>query len=169
MSKCIYGNTVGGSSMPKVVQFELDDGSVLEGVMADEHPVIDATAKDVMLGKRAVLSRGVTVGERDFLSYRTTRSSVLIWPGDSFSIPLDKYDQYNYTQFQCVIAKRNTTLSDSVEVDKVGLYDCVYPTNSTEAISDITKNAENKTIDLNITNNTEDMYYIHYFTYKQEE
>lgn len=165
----IYGNTVGGFAPIKVIQLELEDGTVLEGVVAEEVPVIDATPKDVMLGKTAILSSGIVTGEREFLSYRTTRSSKLILPGMSFSIQLSDYDKYDYTQFQCVIAKRNTSTTDSVEVDRVGLYNNIYATNSTEVMSSITKNTNNKSIDLNITNNTEDMYYIHYFTFKEEQ
>ena len=165
----IYGNIIGGSADAKVIQLEFEDGTTLEGVIADEAPVIDATPKDIMLGKTAVTNNGVTVGEREFLSYRTTRSSRLVMPGQAFAIPLSQYDKYDYTQLQCVIAKRNTTTANSVSVDRVVMYDKVYPVNSVEPLSAISKDADNKSINLNITNDTTDMYYIHYFTYKEEQ
>lgn len=165
----IYGNIIGGSADAKVIQLEFEDGTTLEGVIADEAPVIDATPKDIMLGKTAVTNNGVTVGEREFLAYRTTRSSRLVMPGQVFSIPLLEYDQYDYTQLQCVIAKRNTSVLNSVSVDRVVMYDKVYPVNSTEPLATISKDADNKTINLNITNDTTDIYVIHYFTYKEEQ
>lgn len=165
----IFGNIVGGGSPVKVIQLEAEDGTTYEGVIADEAPVIDAGPKDIMLGKKAVTSNGVTVGEREFLSYRTTRSSRVVMPGHAFTIPLADYNKYDYTQFQCIIVKRNTSLTDSVSADRIGMHDNIYPVNSTDAVSAITKDSDNKVIDLNMTNDTEDIYYIHYFTYKEEQ
>jgi hypothetical protein len=164
----IYGNTIGGVAPVNVFELELEDGTVLNGVVAEEAPEITATANDVRLGKTAILSDGVVKGQKRIPAYETTRSSRLILPNKQFSIPLEDYDLYDYTQFQCLIAKRNTSILDSVEVNRIGMSNSIYMVNSQDVLSNITKNSTTKSIDLNITNDTEDMYYIHYFTFKEE-
>ena len=165
----IYGNTVGASTCPKSFVLATEDGTELVGVVVDDVTVFTAdAAKDIREGTVAATEKGVVTGTKRIPSYETVQSSRLIRPGSTFSIPLSRYDAYDYTQFQCVIAKRNTSITDSVEVDKVGIYDNVYLTNSTEALSSITKNSDDKSINLNITNDTDDIYYIHYFTFKEE-
>lgn len=166
----IYGNTVGcGAGLPKSFLLETEDGVELAGVLVDEVTVFTADeSKDIREGKIAATEKGVVTGTKRIPSYETIRSSRGIRPGGSFYIPLSAYDLYNYTQFQCVIAKWGTTPADSVEVDKIGIYDHIYPVSSTEALSDITKNSDRKSIDLNIINNTDDTYCIHYFTFKED-
>lgn len=165
----IYGNTVGGFAPVKVVQLELEDGTVLEGVVAEEAPVVDATENDVRKGKKAITSMGVIEGQKDIPAYRTTAGTRKIKPGDSFSIPLSGYDKYDYTKLQCIIVQYNTSLSDSVVADKVVINDYLYPVLSTEKISTITKNFTDKSIDFNIINDSENTYVIRYFTYREEE
>lgn len=168
MSK-IIGNMVGGASPLKTLVIEDENGTEMVGVVTGSEVVFTAnSAKDIREGAIAATEEGIVTGSKRIPSYETTRSSRLIRPGSVFSVPLSEYNKYDYTQFQCVIAKRNTSAQDSVEVDRVGIYDNVYPTNSTEVLSGITKNSDDMSIDLNITNNTEDMYYIHYFTFKEE-
>lgn len=165
----IMGNVVGGAAPLKTLIIQDENGTELVGAVVGEEVVFTANAAtDIREGVIAATEEGIVTGSKRIPAYETTRSSQLILPGMDFSIPLSHYDKYNYTQFQCVIAKRNTSLSDSVEVDRVGIYDNVYMTNSTEIVSHITKNEDNKSIDLNITNSTDDMYYIHYFTFKEE-
>ena len=165
----IYGNMIGGASNPRVYQLEFEDGSILEGVVADEAPVLTATANDVRKGKTVITNSGVIEGEKDIPAYRTTVGFVRVLPGDSFSIPLPTYEKYDYTTLQCMLVKKNTTPSDSVFTDKIVIDDTVFPVMSTEKISDVTKNFDNKTIELNLTNNTEQTYYIRYYTYRMEE
>ena len=93
----------------------------------------------------------------------------MIYPGESFSIPLSVYNLYDYTTFQCMISKVNMTdLENSVETNKIAFNDGVYMVNSTDKMADVTKNAEIKSIDLNITNDSDDYFYIHYFTCREE-
>ena len=170
MSK-IVGNFVGSySQIGKTFIISDENGVEIAGVVTDKEVIFTANPeRDIREGTVAATDDGIVTGSKRIPSYETKRSSRLIRPGMSFSIPLSDGDEYNYTQFQCVIAKRNTSTTDSVEVDKVGIYDVVYPTNSTVALSNITKNDNDKSIDLNIINDTENMYYIHYFTFKEEE
>ena len=163
----IYGNAAGGFGMPKLIEITDIDGNVFVGAVTDSEVNLDATRNDVKIGKKFASNDGISEGI-DTRTYRTTQASRLILPGDNFSIPLDKYDIYNYTKFQAVIAEFNTTFADSVKVNRIALNDAVYHVNSSTKISDITKNTLTKSIDFNIVNDTENSYVIHYMTCKEE-
>jgi hypothetical protein len=165
----IYGNTIGGVAPVNVFELELDDGTVLNGVVTEEPPVITATANDVRKGKTVILSDGLVEGTKKIPSYETTTGYSAVTPGSMFSIKLPLNDAYNYTKLQCVIAPFNVSLPNSVAVDKISLNDNVYATGSTESLAVVSKNSTKKSIDFNITNNTDKNYVIHYFTYKEEE
>lgn len=165
----IYGNMVGGvgSGIGKTLIFEDEAGNQFTGVITENVQVFDATPADVKIGKKFVSDEGVKVGI-DTKTYRTDHASYLILPGESFSIPLEKYSQYDYTKFQAMIAVFNTNQLDSVSVNKIVLNDAIFNVESTEKVSDVSKNADTKSIDLNITNDTETTYVIHYNTYREE-
>lgn len=164
----ISGGLVGSySQIGKTFILEDENGNEITGVVVDKQTIFTATADDIKIGKIAATDDGITEG-LDTKTYRVTFSSHLILPGADFSIPLGEYDKYNYTKFQCMIAKFNTSFSDSVEASKVAINDNVYQVNSVNIISQITRNVDTKSIDLNITNDTEDYYVIHYSTYKEE-
>ncbi len=163
----LYGNPCGGFGMPKMLEIVDDNGNTIIGTVTDSEVIFDATRDDVKVGKIFASADGVQEGI-DTRTYRTTHASKTILPGEQFSIPLDDYEKYNYTKFQAMIAEFNTTQYDSVSVVKISLNDAVYDVNSTIKISDVTKNSSTKSIDLNITNNTNNTYVIHYSTYKEE-
>ena len=164
----IVGNMVGCySPMGKTFIIADENGNEITGVCVDEETVFTATADDIKIGKIAATDEGIVEGT-DTKTYRTAQGSKFILPGEQFSILLDKYDQYNYTKFQAIIAEFNTTQSDSVSVVKTSLNDAVYNVNSNTKISDVSKNVSTKSIDLNIANDTENTYVIHYMTYKEE-
>lgn len=163
----IYGNVASGFGMPKLIEITDIDGNVFVGAVTDSKVNLDATRDDVKIGKKFASNDGISEGI-DTRTYRTTQASRLILPGDNFSIPLDKYDIYNYTKFQAVIAEFNTTFADSVKVNRIALNDAVYHVNSSTKISDITKNTLTKSVDFNIVNDTENSYVIHYMTCKEE-
>lgn len=165
----IYGNMVGGGSAPlKTLILTDENGNEVVGVVTESVQMFDATPADVRINKTFVSDNGIESGENT-ITYRTEQSSWLILPGEQFSIPLEHYDQYCYTKFQCIISQYNTRINDSVYTDKISFGDKVYAVNSLESLSSVTKNTNTKSIDLNIINNTDNMYFIHYFTYKQEE
>lgn len=166
MSK-IYGNVVGGNPAEKTYVVVDENGNEFTAVTVENVTVFDATPADVKIGKTFASENGILEGE-DTKTYRTTQSYRLVLSGESFSIDLEPYDKYDYTKFQCIIAKYNTSAEDSVSTDRISLYDGVYEVNSTDKLSDITKNSDTKSVDLNITNNTDDTYIIHFFTYKEE-
>lgn len=167
----ISGNMIGSySQIGKTFIITDENGSELTGVVTDKEVVFTANAAtDIREGKVAATDAGIVTGEKVIPSYETTKASYGIFPGESFSIPLLERDRYDYTQFQCIIAKFNTTLTDSVETDRIAINDSVYAVNSKTAVSAITKNSTSKSIDLNIVNNSSNDYVIHFFTYKQEE
>lgn len=167
MSK-IYGNATGGFGFPKTYILTDEDGNEFTGVYVDKETIFDATDNDVRENLVYAGKDGKSVGTKVIPGYQTTKASKLIRPDESYSIPLSHLDKYDYTKFQCVIAKFNTSFADSVSVNKVALEDNIFDVNSTEVLSQITKNADTKSIDFNIINNTEDTYVIHYFTYKEE-
>lgn len=162
-----YGNATGGFGMPKILEIVDNNGNTIIGTVTDSEITLDATRDDVKVGKIFASADGVQEGI-DTRTYRTTHASKTILPGEQFSIPLEDYEQYNYTKFQAMIAEFNTTQYNSVSVVKISLNDAVYDVNSTIKISDVTKNSSTKSIDLNITNNTNNTYVIHYSTYKEE-
>lgn len=163
----IYGNATGGFGMPKMIELTDDNGNTLLGTVTNSEIALDATRADVKVGKMFASNDGIEEGI-DTKTYRTTHASRLIMPGTEFSIPLSECDAYNYTKFQAMISKFNTSFEDSVETVKISINGNVYQTNSLTAVSQVTKNIDTKSIDLNITNNTDDIYVIHYNTYKEE-
>ena len=171
MGTTIYGTPVGcGTTLGKTVELVSDDGSSLIGVVVDQEQIMTAVAsQDIREGKTAVTSEGLVTGSKRIPAYETTTGSRLVSPNASYSIPLSDYDKYNYTKFTCVIAERNTSTTNSVSVNKISIGDNVYEVNSLTPLSSVTKNTEKKSIDLNLINNTDKYYYIHYFTYKEEE
>ncbi len=163
----LYGNPCGGFGMPKMLEIVDDNGNTIIGTVTDSEVIFDATRDDVKVGKIFASADGVQEGI-DTRTYRTTHAVQLILPGCSFSIPLGEYDKYDYTKFQAMIAEYNTSKLDSVSINKISLNDAVYNVNSNTKLSDVTKNASSKSIDLNITNDTDNAYIIHYNTYKEE-
>ena len=163
----LYGNPSGGFGMPKMIEIVDGAGNTLIGTVTDSEVNLDATREDVKIGKIFASNDGIQEGT-DTRTYRVVFASYLILPGENFSIPLEKYDGYDYTKFQATIAEFNTNFTDSVSVGKVLLDNAVYNVNSTEKLSDVTKNSSTKSVDLNIANNTDNIYVIHYNTYKEE-
>ena len=163
----LYGNVAGGFGMPKIIEIVDDNGNDILGAVTDSEVTLDATRADVKVGKIFASNDGIQEGI-DTKTYRTTHASRAVLPGESFTIPLSEYDKYDYTKFQAIIAEFNTTNVDSTAVSKISFNNAVYNVNSTTKLSDVTKNSSTKAIDLNITNDTDNTYVIHYSTYKEE-
>lgn len=167
----IYGNMVGSSGgiLGKTVEIISDDGVDLMGVVTDQETVLTASPNDIRKGKIAATEYGIIEGEKDIPAYRTTMAYRLILPNENFSISLPGYNQYDYTKIQCIIALYSSDYSTNAKIKYVSINDSIYSTESSDKLSDITKNSDTKSIDLNITNNSEDTYLIFYFTYREEE
>lgn len=164
----IAGNAVGGLIIPKSFVLVDENNVELVGVTVGEETVLTADPKtDIREGKIAATEDGVVTGSKVIPAYETTQKTQLILPGAAYSIPLSAYNRYNYTKFQGIIAKYNADPTKRMAANKIVIDDSVYSVNSSEVLSDVTKNAETKSIDLNIINDTEEIYMIYFFTYKQ--
>ena len=165
----IYGNPVGGALNAKTFMLEVNGGKTeIAATVVGEQTVFDATPNDVRTGKKFATSSGVEVGTKDIPAYRTAQGAVIIKPNENFSIVLEGYSQYDYTKLQCLISKFNTSVDDSVAVDKVVIGDNVYAVNSTVPLAAVTKDAATKSIKLNIKNESSVDYVLRYFTYREE-
>ena len=165
----IYGNPVGGALNAKTFMLEVNGGETeIAATVVGEETVFDATPNDVRTGKKFATSSGVEVGTKDIPAYRTAQGAVIIKPNENFSIVLEGYSQYDYTKLQCLISKFNTSVDDSVAVDKVVIGDNVYAVNSTIPLAAVTKDAATKSIKLNIKNESSVDYVLRYFTYRAD-
>ena len=165
----IYGNPVGGAMNSKTFMLKVNGSDKeIAAVVVDEEKVFDATENDVRKGMTFASNSGVKVGTKDIPAYRTKQGVVGIKPNESFSILLKDYTQYDYTKLQCLISKFNTSIDDSVSVDRVVIEDNVYTVNSTEVLSTVTKDATTGSIKLNIINDTNNNYLLRYFTFREE-
>ena len=165
----IYGNPVGGALNAKTFMLEVNGGKTeIAATVVGEETVFDATPNDVRTGKTFATSSGVAVGTKDIPAYRTAQGAVIIKPNENFSIVLEGYSQYDYTKLQCLISKFNTSVDDSVAVDKVVIGDNVYAVNSTIPLAAVTKDSATKSIKLNIKNESSVDYVLRYFTYREE-
>ena len=166
----ISGNMVGMySTIGKTLLFVDESGNEVTGVVTENMQMFDATPADVRINKTFVSDNGIGIGENT-ITYRTSEGSEYILPGLKFCVSdLGTYNEYNYTKLQCIIAKYSSNQNERASAEKIVLNDSVYNVGSSVVLSTVTKNADDKSIDLNIVNNTEDIYIIYFFTYAQEE
>ena len=143
-----------------------EEGKKYAQLTTQEEVELTATANDIRLGTTAVTENGVTTGEKDIPSYQTRAGVIVIRPKAEFVLPFGD-NQYDYTKLQAMTAIFNKNLTDSVAVDRVVIEDSVYLPGSVEAISTVTKDDENKSINFGITNGDSPSV-IRYFTYREE-
>lgn len=164
----ISGNMVGSySQIGKTFILQDENGNEVTGVVVDQATVFDATVADVRIGKTFASDEGVQQGENT-ITYRTEQGTACILPGEDYTIPLSAHDSYDYTKLQCIVTKYTEDVNNRMAAYKIVLNNSVYEVNSSVALSTVTKNSETKSIDFNIANDTNDIYVIHYFTYKEE-
>jgi len=165
----ISGNMVGSySQMGKTLILVDENGNEVMGVVVDQETVFTAGDNDVREGFVYASDGGVSTGTKFIPSYHTVSGQTLVLPNESFSVYLPEMKLYDYTSLQCIICAFNNTIDDSVGADKIVLNHAVYPVNSTVKLSDVTKDSDLKSINLNVTNNTDNTYLIYYFTYREE-
>lgn len=166
----ISGNMVGSySQIGKTFIIQDDNGNEITAVVTDQEQIFTATDNDVREGLVYASSDGVSTGTKNIPAYRTSTGYSVVLPNSNFTIPyLTQYDKYNYTELQCIITLFNSDMNDSVSAEKVVINSVVYNVGTSVALSNVIKDAVNKSIDLNIINNSENTYLIRYFTYKEE-
>lgn len=163
-----HSGTGGGESLPSTIILEDESGNQIAAMLTDE--VVHLTADkdtDIREGTTAITGEGVVTGGKDIPGYYISEGVRKILNGREFSIPL-REGRYNYTALQALICPYNTSYDDSVSTDRVAINTNVYPVNSTESISKITKNDEGESIDFGLMNDSGVPYVIRYFTYKEE-
>lgn len=165
----IYGNMIGNGAAPlKTVIIEDADGNQMTGVVTGNEVIFTATDNDVREGMVYASDEGVSTGTKVIPSYHTVRGTKAVKNGDSLSITtLTSNNKYDYTQLQIIVCVYNSSISNSVAAEMVGIDNNVYNVKTTEVLSSITKNHDSKSIDLNITNNTGNTLLIRYLTYKE--
>ena len=167
----IAGNMIGSySQIGKTFILTDESGNEYTGVVTDKEVILTADAsRDIREGTIAVTDEGIVEGSKRIPRYHTQHSSRVITSGSNFSIPLPDLDRYDYTALHCMLCQWNTSLNNSVAVDRVVLFDQVLPVMSVEPIANVTKNGDTKSIDLGVTNDTENTYILRYMTYKEIE
>lgn len=164
----IYGNPVGGAISPKTFELQYNNTSTpIIATVVGQETIFDATENDVRKGMTFASNAGVKIGTKDIPAYETRMSHFLVKPNEACSIPLSDKDRYAYTKFQCIIVVLNSDYSSNVTTKYISVNDKLFSSETSEFVSDITKNAITKSIDLNITNDSENTYEIMYFTYKE--
>ena len=154
--------------IPKSYIFVDDNGNEVAGALVSQETVFDATENDVREGKVFASEIGVKTGTKFIPSYVVGEGYALIPNGSDFAIKtLQTQERYNFTKMQAIICPYSESISDSVSAEKVCIGENVYAVNSTEAISAITRDSNNKSIDLGFTNDSGSLYLLRYFTYKE--
>ena len=146
-----------------------EEGNEAAAVLVDEEVELTATANDIRIDTTAVTNEGVTTGEKVIPAYHTVKGYKLITVGSEVTVPnIDSsVDTYDYTQLQALICLYNTTVTDSVYTEKVAIDDSVYNVESVEPISTVTKNHDSKIVEMGITNDSETMWILRFFMYKE--
>lgn len=142
-----------------------DEGNEIPAVLVDEKVELTATANDIRVGTTAVTKLGVTEGDKEIPAYHTTEGYKLIPSGSPFEI--SGIHEYDYTKLLAMICTWNTEMSDSVAVEKTVINRWVYSVNSTEALSEVSIDDENMSINLGIINEATAPCVVRYITYKE--
>ena len=143
-----------------------EDGNEYPAVFVDEETVFDADANDIREGKKAATDDGVITGTKDIPAYYTTEGCRVITAGSVFETPLLPF--YDFTKLQAIICPFSKSSNGSVAAEKVAIGENVYNVNSTEVFSSVTRDAVNKKINFGFTNDSDSIYVLRYFTYKEE-
>lgn len=168
----IIGRVIGGNPVtPKSYVLVTEDGREIPGVLAGEQTVFTATANDIREGKIAGSEGGVITGEKIIPAYHTCEGIRLIASGKPMNIPnhATGIDYYDYTKLQAIVCPYNTSINNSVAAEKVSIENKVYNVQSTESISEVTKDHDNKMILLGVNNELSTPCIIRYFSYKEIE
>ena len=110
----------------------------------------------------------MSTGTKFIPSYVTAEGAIVIPEGSAFVIKaLTDLDRYDFTKMQAIICPFSTSIAKSVAAEKVSIDNNVYEVNSDIAIAVVTKDAENKYVNFEISNDSDSIYILRYFTYKE--
>jgi len=153
--------------MESVTYILVDEhGNEVPAVYVNSEQVFTATANDIRAGTTAVTNDGVIEGSKNIPPYYVAEGYRLITKGSVFETT--PFDDYDFTKLQVILCPWAGSLSKSVAADKVVIEESVYPVNSSAALATVIRDDTNHKINLGITNNSDGLYVMRYFTYKEE-
>lgn len=144
-----------------------ENGNEYVAAYTDSDVVITAGPNDIRKGYTAITSEGMITGEKVIPSFHTTEGYAVVPKNNEFRIPMHNGKQ-DFTKLQCIICPFVGSIDTSVSAEKVVIDDNVYAVNSNEVLADVTVDSDKQSIVLGITNDSENLYLIRYFTYKEE-
>lgn len=165
----ICGNKVGGTAPEKTYIITNKDETVKVSAVVveiDENDapfVFTAKSEDVVAGKRFVGDGGVCDGTNDCPRCRDLSGIHEVHPGVDVTLLLENYDMWDYSYLQGYIS----TKGDPYKVLMLVADDGVYKDGI--LIANVEKDEVNKTILFNVTNESDDVYLLHYFICKEEQ
>lgn len=163
MAETIESMSVGGEAVNTYILVD-ENGVEVPAVLVDEEVTLTATTNDIRIGTTAVTEQGVVTGEKEIPAYHTSEGYRAVPKGTKFTLPMPNYD---YTKLQVIFCPFNTTIANSVSAEKVVIENNVYSVRSTTAESKVIKDSSVGRIDFGITNNSNGVYLIRYFSYKE--
>ena len=163
----LYGTPIIAPAAINTIQIENSDGSTILGVVTGEETIFTATDNDVREGSVYASDGGVSTGTKVIPSYHTTETFRYIPVGSDVTIPLPTLNKYDYTKLQVIICDFNENMSNSVAATKISILDKVFDVNSTNVVSNVTKDETTKSINLGITNNSTVPWVVRCLTYKE--
>lgn len=167
----IIGNVIGGiMKIPDtIILVDEEDDTEYTAVSTNEEVELDATANDIRLGTTAATETGVTEGTKVIPAYHVTEGTRLITEGSKVTIPNINtlIDSYDYTKMEAMICLYNSNIAGSVSTEKVAIDSNVYNVQSIDSIAEVIKNHESKLIDFGISNDSNSMWVLRYFMYKE--
>lgn len=166
LAEKLKGGVVVGDAEGQTYLLLDESGNEVLAALVDEDVNLTATEDDIREGATAVTEAGVTTGTKVIPSYHTTEGARVIRPGRAFEIVFDD-ELYDFTKLQAIICPYAGGLASSVAAEKVAIEDGVYPANSTELLATVSRDSKNKSINLGIVNNSDSMYLLRFFTYKE--
>lgn len=145
-----------------------EDGHEMQAFLTDEEVELNATPNDIRIGMTAVTDAGVTVGEKEIPTYRTTEGTKTIKPGGRLTITMYS-DACYYTRLLVVVCDYNTAVNNSVSSVMTVIDDKLYAVGSTTPLANVTVDSEKQSIDLGITNDGDKNLVIRYASIKEND
>lgn len=168
----ILGNKIGGSRDTKTYKIVISDGDTTLGhfdcACVDEYTEFNATCDDVAVGKVFACDDGVCIGTNDYACCRVTHGEHEVYPGVEFMITLEHLNLWDYTYFTATMYPKPTEGNDKRIIDKIVVDDAVYDMFGNK-LADVTKDAGEMTVRLNLFNTTTQTYVLSYFVYREED
>lgn len=158
----------GGGTEETAYILEDETGHQVYAALVSEETIVDATPNDIRAGVTAITESGITVGEKEIPAYHVTEGVELVIAGREFRIRIPERDRYQYTKLQAILCPFNSTPDKSVSADKVCINDNIYAAGETISLATVTLDHDTKEVVLGIVNDTDSIFVIRYFSYKEE-